>query len=91
MSDQGMRGLVHEGLAGARDMVREVVGDLRGEAELTDDEVLARYETHRDDPVAKLTFVQQQTGLGGAELLDEGLRYEQEMEKLWSRRVGGGV
>lgn len=81
-----MRQLIHDSLADARGMVGELVQDLRGENRLSDDEVLARYAVHRDDPVAKLNFVQQQTGLGGQALLDEGLRYEREMEGLWRKR-----
>jgi hypothetical protein len=85
-----MRDLIHNAVADAREMVGGLVQDLRGENRLSDDEVLARYSVHRDDPVAKLHFVQQQTGLQGQALLDEGLKYEQEMEKLWGQRMGGG-
>jgi len=87
-----LRELLHGALADAREFVGEVVGDLRQEAVLTDDEVLARYEGQRGDPVAVLQFVQGSTGLQGRAAVDEALKYEREMEKMWAGRVGeGGV
>lgn len=78
-----MRQLVHDALADAREMVGDVVRDLRQDAQLSDDEVLARYETHRGDPWALMGFVKAQTGLTGEAALGEALRYEREMERLW--------
>ena len=84
-----MREMVHEALAGAREMVGEVVGDLRAEARLTDDEVLARYVgQHQGKPWAMLEFAQ---AAGGGDVLEEALRYEKEMEKLLGRRGQGGA
>jgi len=76
-----MRGMVHEAIAGARDFLGEVVGDLRGEARLTDDELLARYEQqHRGQPWAIVQFAGTQAQ--GGDVLGEALRYEAQMEKL---------
>lgn len=83
-----MRELLHGAVADAREFVGEVVGDLRQEAALTDDEVLARYEGQRGDPWAVLSFVQGSTGLQGQAAVDEALRYEREMEGLWAGRTG---
>jgi len=82
-----MREMVHEALAGARELVGEVVGDLRGEARLSDDELLARYEQqHRGRPWAIMDFAGTQAQ--GGDVLGEALRYEAEMEKLRGRGVG---
>lgn len=84
-----MREMVHDALVGARAMVGQVVGDLRGEAKLTDDEVLARYETqHRGKPWAIMQFAGQQAG--GGDVLKEALRYEGEMERLVQQRQPQG-
>lgn len=84
-----MRDIVHSALADARQMVGQVVGDLRGEAKLTDDEVLARYETqHRGKPWAVMEFAGQQAG--GGDVLKEALRYEREMERLLQQRQPQG-
>jgi len=92
-----MRQLVHDALAGAREMVGEVVRDLRGETQLSDDELLARYEReHRGRPFEMIRFAAAQ--VGGGDALEEALRYEREMEKLMrgrvsesaSPRLGGG-
>jgi len=73
--------MVHEAIAGARDFLGEVVGDLRGEARLTDDELLARYEQqHRGQPWAIVQFAGTQAQ--GGDVLGEALRYEAQMEKL---------
>ena len=83
-----MREMVHEALAGAREMVGEVVGDLRAEARLTDDEVLARYVgQHQGKPWAMLEFAQ---AAGGGDPVVEALRYEKEMEKLLGKAAGRG-
>ena len=82
-----MRELVHEALAGARDMVGEVVNDLRKENRLTDDEVLIRYEQqHRGNPWAMISFAQQS---GARDPVGQAVRYEAEMEKMVQRRMGG--
>jgi len=81
-----MRSIVHDAMAGAREMIGQVVTDLRQEAQLTDDEVLARYEGQRGNPFAIMQFAQQQVPQGG-DVLGEALRYEGEMEKLWQKRV----
>jgi len=81
-----MRGIVHDAMAGAREMIGQVVGDLRQEAQLSDDEVLARYEQQRGNPFAIMQFAQQKVGQGG-DVLGEALRYEGEMERLWAKRV----
>ena len=83
-----MRTLVHGAMAEARDIMGQVVDDLRQGAELSDDEVLARYETqHRGKPLAMLEFAQSRAP---ADPLNEALRYEQEMEKLRARKIGQG-
>jgi hypothetical protein len=79
----GMRDVMHQALGEAREMMGDVVGDLRADNVLTDDEVLARYEVHRFDPSAKLAFVQDRTGLAGDALMEEAVRYEREMEDLY--------
>ena len=81
-----MRNIVHDAMADAREMIGQVVTDLRQEAQLTDDEVLARYEGQRGNPFAIMQFAQQQVPQGG-DVLGEALRYEGEMEKLWQKRV----
>lgn len=87
-----MRELVHSALAEARGFVGQVVGDLRTESRLTDDEVLARYETqHRGNPLAIMRFAAQGQARGG-DVLGEALRYEAEMERMRERmgqRVSG--
>ena len=99
-----MREMVHEALAGAREMVGEVVGDLRAEARLTDDELLARYvDQHQGRPWAMLDFAQgavstvstdgstdKRMGRRG-DVLDEALRYEREMEGMLRKRGGGKI
>ena len=86
-----MRELVHEALAGAREMVDQVVGDLRAEGKLTDDEVLTRYESqHRGRPWAILDFAQQQAPAGG-DALSEALKYESALEKLLKQKSSGGA
>jgi hypothetical protein len=95
-----MREMVHEAIAGAREFLGEVVGDLRGEARLSDDELLARYEgQHRGRPWAMMEFAgstlrqarpfdyAQGDGGGGGDVLGEALRYEAEMEKLRESNV----
>jgi hypothetical protein len=87
-----MREMVHEAIAGARDFLGEVVGDLRGEARLSDDELLARYEgQHRGQPWKMLEFAGETLGVSenpkGRDVLGEALRYEAEMEKLRSSSV----
>ena len=48
-----MRDIMHDAVAEARELVSGVVGDLRQENRLTDDEVLQRYEAqHRGKPWA---------------------------------------
>ena len=80
-----MREMVHEAIAGARDFLGEVVGDLRGEARLTDDELLTRYEQqHRGQPWAMIDFAGGQAQ--GGDVLGEALRYEAEMEKMMRGR-----
>jgi len=81
-----MRSIVHDAMAGAREMIGQVVQDVRDEARLSDDEVLARYEGQRGNPLAIMQFAQQQAPQGG-DVLGEALRYEGEMEKLWAKRV----
>jgi len=81
-----MRGIVHDAMADAREMIGQVVQDVRDEARLSDDEVLARYEGQRGNPFAIMQFAQQKVGQGG-DVLGEALRYEGEMEKLWQKRV----
>ena len=84
-----MRTMVHDALVGARELIRDVVGDLRAEAELSEDELLGRYEQqHRGDPFAIVEFARQE---GAVNAIEEGLRYEAEMEKLLRKRVEGGV
>jgi len=79
-----MRELVHSALAGAREMVGDVVHDLRGEARLTDDELLARYEAqHRGKPFEMIRFAAGQAG--GVDVLEEALRYEREMERMMAK------
>ena len=87
-ADVGLREVMHNALADARDVVGDVVQQAAAGAQLTDDELLARYEQHRQDPVAKVEFTRQRTGLQGDALIEEALRYEAEMEKLWSDRGG---
>ncbi len=78
--------MVHEALAGARDLLGEVVGDLRGEARLSDVELLARDEQqHRGQPWAMMEFAGTQAQ--GRDVLGEALRYEAEMEKLRASNV----
>lgn len=81
-----MRSIVHDAMADAREMIGQVVQDARDEARLSDDEVLATYEQQRGNPFAIMQFAQQRVGAGG-DVMGEALRYEQEMEKLWSKRV----
>ena len=81
-----MRNIVHDAMADAREMIGQVVQDVRDEARLSDDEVLARYEGQRGNPFAIMQFAQQKVGQGG-DVLGEALRYEGEMEKLWQKRV----
>lgn len=85
-----MREIVHDAMADARQMIGEVVGDLRQEARLTDDELLARYEQQRGDPWKIVQFAQQKVGQGGGDVLNEALRYEREMERLRAKRQPGG-
>ncbi len=82
-----IRQMVHDALADARETVAEVVQDMRQDNQLTDDELLGRYETQRGNPMRVLRFVQQETGLSGDALLDEAVTYEREMEGLWRRRT----
>ena len=83
-----MRGLVHEALAGARELVGEVVGDLREEARLSDDELLARYVAeHRGRPWAMVQLAQ---AAGAGDALEEALRYEREMERMLAATGGRG-
>jgi len=84
-----MREIVHDALVDAREMVGQVVGDLRGDARLTDDEVLARYEQmHRGRPGAILDFAKRQAG--GGDTLGQALEYEQRMERLMAEKQPGG-
>ncbi len=84
-----MRTMVHDALVGARELVADVVGDLRDQAELSEDELLGRYEQqHRGDPFAIVEFARQS---GAGDALQEGLRYEAEMETLMKKRAEGGV
>ena len=81
-----MRQMIHEALAGARDMVGKVVESATAGQELGDDEVLARYVSqHRGRPWAIVNFAQREGGGG----LDEALKYEGEMEQLLRMRTGG--
>lgn len=83
-----MRDIVHSALAGAREFLGEVVGDLRGEARLSDDELLARYEQqHRGQPWAMMEFAGTQAQ--GGDVLGEALRYEAQMEKMLKGRGEG--
>lgn len=81
-----MRNIVHDAMADAREMIGQVVQDVRAEARLSDDEVLARYEQQRGNPFAIMQFAQQHTPQGG-DVLGEALRYEGDMERLWAKRV----
>jgi hypothetical protein len=81
-----MKDLVHDALAEARDLVGEVVAEGRQDNALTDDQVLAQYETMRGDPWQVIRFTEEKTGLRGREAVREAARYEQEMERL---RAGG--
>lgn len=86
-----MRDLVHGALAGAHELLQEVGQELAASNELTDDELLARYEGQRDSPWAVLEFTRQTIGAGSMlapEVVREALRYEREMERL--RRERGG-
>jgi 2-polyprenyl-6-methoxyphenol hydroxylase-like FAD-dependent oxidoreductase len=84
-----MREIVHDALADAREMVGQVVSDLRGEARLTDDEVLARYEReHQGRPWAIVDFARQQSP--GGDVLGQAMRYEEQMERLMRQRQRGG-
>jgi len=98
-----MRGMVHEALAEARAVVQAMVEDLRREGQLTDDEVLARYEReHRGRPWAMVQFAGRSTAstrggsgqAGGGDVIGEALRYEAEMERLMKQQgtvsEGGG-
>jgi len=81
-----MRTLVHGALAEAREMVGQVVRDLR-QGQLSDDEVLARYETQRGNPLAILEFARTRAP---GDAVNEALRYEREMETLRAKRLAGG-
>ena len=83
-----MRDIVHSALAGAREFLGEVVGDLRGEARLSDDEALTLYDReHRGRPFAMIEFARQRAA--GGDVLEEALRYEQAMEELMKGRGQG--
>lgn len=83
-----MRDIMHDAVAGARELVGDVVADLRQENRLTDDEVLRRYEQqHRGKPWAMVQFAQVQAA-PGRDPLEEALRYEREMEELMRKRGG---
>jgi len=83
-----MRDIMHDAVAEARELVSGVVGDLRQENRLTDDEVLQRYEAqHRGKPWAMVQFAQSQAA-AGRDVLEEALRYEQQMEELMRKRGG---
>jgi hypothetical protein len=88
-----VRQMVHDAMADARGILRDVVNDVRADSQLSDDEVLAQYERVRGDPLGVLEFTAMQTGLGGPALLSEATRYEGEMERLWADRMTqqGGV
>lgn len=82
-----MRELMHDAVAEARELVGGVMGDLRRENRLTDDELLRRYEQqHRGQPWAMVRFAQQQAP--GGDVLEQALRYEQQMEELMKKRTG---
>lgn len=84
-----MKDLVHDALAEARDLVGEVVQDARQDNKLTDDQVLAQYETIRGDPWQVIRFTEQKTGLEGLDAVREAARYEQQMEKLRNTAQAG--
>ena len=81
-----MRALVHDAVADAREMVGDLVRDLRESNTFTEDEQLRRYERlHKGRPLATLQFAEQAVG-PGPHVLDEALRYEARMEEAWAKR-----
>jgi len=88
-----MREIIHEALAGARDVVGQVVQGVAQEQRRGDAAVLARYVgAHRGNPWALVNFAQREAGgqLDQAGVLQEALRYEKEMEGMLRERQGGG-
>ena len=80
-----MRELLHETLADTRSFVGDLVGTLRADRRLTDDEVLAQYSTIRGNVPALIQFAERQVAAGD-DPLQEALRYEKEMEALIRKR-----
>jgi hypothetical protein len=81
-----MRGLFHDALAGARDVLGGVAGEIKQGHTLTDDEMLARYvNLHRGNPLATAQFVARNAP-AGASPLAEWRRYEAQMEDKLKQR-----
>jgi hypothetical protein len=83
-----VRGTIHEAIVGAREIVDRTLEGAGADDELTDDQLLARYEVHRGNPPALFDFVRTSTGLGGPEAVEAAVEYEREMEALVKSRGG---
>ena len=72
-------------MADTRSFLSDVVGDLRDENRLSDDEVLAQYSAMRGNVPQLIAFAQERAP-AGEDPLQEALRYESEMEALLRQR-----
>ena len=83
-----MRQLIAQAIQATKDQLREWDQAVTGNPTYTDEELVRRYERfHRGQPTALVEFARR-LAPPGADLLDEALRYEAEMERLLQKRGG---
>jgi len=84
-----VREMLHGAVAGARDIVGDVVQVFRDGNQVTDDEALAQYAKVWDRPTELMAYVARHAP-AGSDVLEEAVKYEKEMYPLMRARMGGG-
>lgn len=81
-----MKSIMKNAVQGARDVLRNVVNDIQG---LDDDFIVTRYvKEHKGQPNKMIEFARQSMP-EGADVFEQAVRYEDEMENLLKNARGG--